>query len=114
MACVKLYILYTIYYIYYRGGNVNFIKKDKDTDGVSVLHNAAERGSVEMISWLIKKKAQVAQRTSSLKRTPLMLACRGDHIPACMLLMKNGAMKTVNMQDSNGMTALHFATIGKL
>ena len=81
--------MYLFVYIYVcRGGDVNFIRMDKDVgiDGRAVIHHAAERGSMEMLQWLIAKKADVCAVTSINKQTPLMLACMGMYLNLCIQL----------------------------
>ena len=40
-----------------------------------------------------------------------MLAAENDHVSTVLLLLKNGAMLTINQQDDDGRTALHFAAL---
>ena len=92
----------------YKKGNVNFIKQEKDGDGFAALHNAATLGSVGFITWLISKNANPTL-CSLYGKTPLMCAAAGDKIDAVMLLLKKGAMMSINVQDRKGMSALHYA-----
>jgi len=93
----------------YKGGDVNFLKKDRDVDGTAILHEAAQAGTVSMIGWLAKRGARFDVRTSQLNRTPLMYAARSNQLNAVLYLLKKGAMTTINAFDVNGWTALHFA-----
>jgi len=93
----------------YKGGDVNFLKKDKDVDGTAVLHEAAQAGATNMIGWLAQRGAKFGIKTSQLKRTPLMYACRANQLNAVLYLLKKGSMLSINAQDVNGWTALHFA-----
>ena len=92
----------------YRGGDVNFIRNDKATDGKSVLHEAAEQGSIDMCRWLLSKNADINIRTTIKKSTPLILAAKNGHLKTVMLLLKKGAVHRINDVDSQGMSALHF------
>ena len=93
----------------HRGGDINFRKQERDGDGLAILHMAAENGATKMIDWLIKKKAQINLKTTYLKRTALMLACRSDKLDTVMMILRNGGMLVINDQDTNGWAALHFA-----
>lgn len=99
----------TVRILMHRGGDINFRKQERDGDGLAIMHMAAENGALKMIDWLIKKKAQVNLKTTYLKRTALMLACRSDKLDTVMMILRNGGMLVINDQDSNGWAALHFA-----
>ena len=90
------------------------MKKDKDTDGEGILHLAAAHGGHDLITWLHRKGADFALRTSQLRRTPLMHAARTNKVDTVMLLLKLGSMITINSQDTNGWTALHYACTSAL
>ena len=93
----------------HKGGDINFVKAEKDADGEGILHLAAAVGGVGMIQWLRKKGANFDLRTTKLKRTALMYAARANKIDAVMTLLKNGSMVNINAKDSNEWTALHYA-----
>jgi hypothetical protein len=93
----------------YQGGDINFVRPDKDGDGYSILHAAAENGANTFIHWLHRKGANFHILTSSIKRTPLMIAARYGHLDTLLALMEHGSMLSINQQDKNGWTALHFA-----
>jgi hypothetical protein len=95
--------------LFFKGGDVNFRKDDKDVDGTAILHEAAACGSINMIGWLLKRKADFSLKTTNLFRTPLMYAARAGQMDAMLYLLKNGSMQTLNAQDIHGWTALHFA-----
>lgn len=95
----------------YKGGDVNFIRSDKSFDGYAIMHHAAQKGSIEMIKWLLSKKANINIKTSVKQTTPLMLAAAGGHIDVVMYLLRNGAIISINYADNRGMTALHFCAI---
>jgi ankyrin repeat protein len=97
--------------LYFRGADVNFIRVDKATDGRAVMHEAAERGSVDMLKWLVSKKGNINILSTVRKSTPLMLAAAGGHIDAMMYLLGQGAVAHVNDIDNKGMTALHYSAI---
>ena len=93
----------------HKGGDINFVKNERDADGESILHLAASSGKTDMIHWLRKKNANFDVRTTKIKRTALMYAARADKVNATMALLKNGSMININAKDTNGWTALHYA-----
>ena len=93
----------------HKGGDVNFVKADKDADGEGILHLAAAAGGLDMIHWLKKKGANFDLRTTKIKRTALMYAARANKTSAVMTLLKNGSMANIDAKDTNGWTALHYA-----
>ena len=99
----------TMRILMHRGGDINYRKKERDGDGLAIIHMAAESGATNMISWLSRKKALINIPSLNLKRTALMYACRADKLEAVMQLLKLGGMLVINDKDVNGWTALHFA-----
>ena len=95
----------------YKGGDIDFVKTAKDEDGKAVLHLAAMRGLNDSVEWILDRGADINIRTFIKKRTPLMLAAENDHISTVLLLIKRGASLSVNYQDEDGRTALHFAAL---
>ena len=95
----------------YKGGDIDFVKTAKDEDGKSVLHLAAMRGLNQSVEWILNKGGDINIKTFIKKRTPLMLAAENDHIHTVLLLIKRGASLTINQQDEDGRTALHFAAL---
>ena len=80
--------------------------------GCSALHFAAggsSDNSGEILRCLIENGADV-NGVNKVKHTPLMIAAIRGHINALTLLIKHGA--DVDLQDSDGCKALHFAVYG--
>lgn len=75
------------------------------------MHEAAQNGSVEMLKWLVSKKADINIRSTVRQSTPLMLAAAGGHIDAMMFLLSKGAVAHVNDLDNKGMSALHYTAV---
>ena len=95
----------------YKGGDIDFVKTAKDEDGKAVLHLAAMNGLDESVQWILNKGANINIKTGQKSRTPLMLAAENDRISTVLLLLKNGAILSINQQDADGRTALHFAAL---
>lgn len=68
-----------------------------------------EGGLIESAKWLLDKGANINIRTAARKRTPLMFAAEKDHIELVIMLLRRGAMLTINDVDIDGRAALHFA-----
>ena len=79
--------------------------------GCTALHFAAgsSDNSGEILRCLIENGADV-NGVNKVKHTPLTIAAIRDHINALTLLIKHGA--DVDLQDSDGYKALHFAVYG--
>ena len=79
--------------------------------GSTALHFAADSSdnSCEILRCLIENGADV-NGVNKVKQTPLMKAAKSGHINALTLLIKHGA--DVDLQDSDGYKALHFAVFG--
>ena len=79
--------------------------------GSTALHFAAgsSHNSGEILRCLIENGADV-NGVNKVKHTPLMIAAIRGHINALTLLIKHGA--DVDLQDSDGYKALHFAVYG--
>ena len=72
-------------------------------EGVSVLAKAAEKGTPEMISLIIKSGADINTQGYN-KMTPLMTAIESENSGAAWLFIQSGA--DVNASDVNGITPL--------
>lgn len=96
--------------IWKQGARVN--KRD-ESDGSTVLHQAAEAGS-RVFVWLLLKKGADVNARDGFGRTALHLACESHHSTSqgvMELLMENGA--EINSQTNSGETALHLACWAK-
>ena len=61
-----------------------------DRSGSHVLHEAAERGDVDMVSLLLRASADVGVEDED-GNTPLLLACRAGHLELAQVLLDKGA-----------------------
>lgn len=93
----------------YKGADIDFVKKERDGDGLSALHLAVEKASTDMISFILNRGGNINIRSSIEKRTPLMLAAKFDYLDITLLLLKHGAMLTINSTCRKGWSALHYA-----
>ena len=76
--------------------------KARDMQGRALLHLAAVSGHLEMVRWLIERKAEVDARTLQMS-TPLMHASLAGKIDTVRLLIAKGA--DLNARDSYQRTA---------
>ena len=87
--------------------------EDRGEDGCTLLHKAAELGNFGYLKWLLKRGAIGRTRTSRDGITPLMFACRHDHIDMVLHLLEFGdSMAIINWSDEMGNTCLHYACQG--
>lgn len=93
-----------------KGGDIDYIRYLKgDVDGCAVIHEAAMRGCVGMMQWLIKHGSDVDIVTKNLLKSPLMIAVEKNHMDVVLLLLHTKAIYRINSIDSKGWTALHYA-----
>ena len=87
------------------GANVDL----QDENGNTALHHTLYGSDVscEILSCLTGSGADV-NGVNKVKHTPLMIAAKRGHLNALTLLIKHGA-QDVDLQDSDGYTALHYA-----
>lgn len=94
-----------------QGGDVTYATQENGKDGTTVLHNAAEIGGIEMVTWLLDKGVDVNILSTKLKKTALMVAVERNKLDVVMLLLKRGGMDLINHTDVEGWNALHYATL---
>ena len=81
----------------------------KGLDGFTPLHFAASEGHIETVMTLVKKGANVAATSVSL-RTPLHVACIRGYTEIILILIQNKA--NLNDQDKDGNTSIHLLSEG--
>lgn len=79
----------------------------RSLDGWTALHYAVSEGHYPIVDALLKAKAK-PDLTTSMKRTPLHIACLRNNLPIVELLTKHPSVD-VNFQDSDFNTPLHIA-----
>ncbi|MFC1763443.1 ankyrin repeat domain-containing protein [Planctomycetota bacterium] len=87
------------------GADINIQSKG---DGVTALHDAANRGSMDRIKWLIAKGADVNRRMKD-GNTPLGVAMNRDRFGAVKYFLEHRA--DINCHDERGRTPLHYAAM---
>ena len=90
-----------------RGAEVN----KPDTDGFTPLHEAAIRGQLEVVQFLIERGAKFDTTATGhwSGKTPLHSAAREGKKDVVQLLLDRGA--GINKPDTDGFTPLHEAAI---
>lgn len=84
-------------------------------DGSTLLHYAAEGGSVDIFQTLINTTDQIkVDDTTCDGRTVLHLACKYKHLPLCEFLLKESNYKTLllNKTSNSGWNAAHYTAAG--
>jgi len=77
--------------------------------GRTALHQAAGRGHLDLVSWLLKQGADANRRESTYQLVPLHLAARGGYLEVVRLLLKGGADLQAREKDNE--TALYYAAL---
>jgi len=90
---------------YLVGGATTDVNKQNNEKNTA-LHEAAYKGSKELVDFLIASRADIHKQNSSGK-TPLHRAISGNHLGVAKSLLENGAK--INVQDSLGYTPGHYA-----
>jgi ankyrin repeat protein len=81
---------------------------DRDRNGRTVLHNAASKGTKELVDFLLSKGVQ-ADIKNNQQETALMTACYYGNRNVVRLLLKHTGGQGVNETNSEGRTVLHLA-----
>jgi ankyrin repeat protein len=89
--------------------NVDNEELDAFSDGGQPLHNAAIAGAYEAAQALLEYGADVNSQSNPRQETPLLLACRFNHINVVKLLLEKGA--DISLCDVDGNTALDDASM---
>ena len=91
----------------YLVGELKCDVNSKDDQDITPLHNAAQEGHLEIVRYLVEKKAEIVCYDTS-GNTPLHLAARKNHLDVVKFLtgkVKNYPFKENNLQQ----TPLHMA-----
>jgi hypothetical protein len=80
--------------------------KALDNQGKSPLHHAAERGSLDVITYLVKDVNLNVNCRTTHQETPLMLACKENQSKAVELLIELGG--DIHAVNRAGYTCLHY------
>ncbi|KAJ7328233.1 Transient receptor putative cation channel sub A member 1 [Desmophyllum pertusum] len=82
---------------------------EKDVDGFSPVHYAAKRGDLKNTKLFVAKNRASSSVLSNTLDTPIHVASRYGWTDIVELLMDNQNVKIINLRNSQGKTALHFA-----
>lgn len=87
----------------------------QDNDGRTPLHWAAIKGRVSIIDEILSVSLESAEMITKNRETVLHLSVKNNQFDAVKYLMETlNITKLINRPDSDGNTALHLATAGKL
>lgn len=82
---------------------------EKDVSGYSAVHYAAMKGNIATLELFVAKNKAAASVTSDSLETPIHVAGRYGKTEAIEKLMDRQNARILNLQNSQGKTALHFA-----
>ena len=90
------------------------VESDVDANGrvteeLSLLHLAAQFGSVDIVKHLVEHGAAVTKENDSCRETVLHSACRGGSDKIVEYLLQHGAAKDINKKNSSGRSPLSLA-----
>ncbi|KAF2508273.1 ankyrin repeat domain-containing protein [Flavobacterium foetidum] len=79
----------------------------------SALHLAISKGDIDAVRKFIMYESNIDKMVNKMvnNMTPLMLAARFNHCDIMQILLANGA--DLSVQNSHGLTALHYAEFAK-
>jgi ankyrin repeat protein len=89
-------------------GNPQLINRKSGKEELTPLHEAAERGKLEVVMYLVEKGANVNIKSRG-DSTPLEKAARGGHAEVMEYLISKGA--SWDMKDRAGCSLLHYAAM---
>lgn len=82
---------------------------EKDVSGFSAVHYAAKKGDIKNLELFVAKNKTAATVTSDSLDTPIHVAARYGWTEAIEKLMDRQNARILNLQNSQGKTALHYA-----
>lgn len=75
------------------------------------IHKAAQKGKIDVIRDILKKKKSLVNATNESGHTPIHLASLHGHLDVVSLLIENGS--DLLIKDNSGWSVLHFAASGR-
>ncbi|KAF8099717.1 hypothetical protein N665_0238s0045 [Sinapis alba] len=99
-------------------GQKHVLCRLKDKDGSIPLHCAMQRGRIEVVEELVSSFPESIKEVNASLETPLHVAVKNNQVEATKLLLeeikkRDMSPRTVNMENREGNTVLHLATLGK-
>lgn len=94
-------------YLVSHGGDIHL----KDSEGMSLIHLAAQFGRLEILHYLLEKGLSV-NALSTAGYTPMQKAMDTQQLEAIKVLLYHGAI--INSKDPMGQTILHYAALSDL
>ncbi|KAL0770003.1 hypothetical protein Bca101_035153 [Brassica carinata] len=90
----------------------------KDKDGSIPLHCAVQRGRIEVVKELVSSFPESLKEVNASFETPLHVAVKNNQVEATKLLLeeikkRDMSPEILNMENREGNTILHLATLGK-
>jgi len=82
---------------------------EKDVNGYSAVHYAAKKGDTKNVELFVAKNKTAASVTSDSLDTPIHVAAKYGWTEAVDKLMERQNARILNLQNSHGRTALHYA-----
>jgi ankyrin repeat protein len=85
------------------------ILEEIDKNGMGPLHYAAEKGAVDVITFLLQQNCDINLQSKE-GNTALMYACKYNRLEAIKTLIEGGC--DIKILNNSGMNAVHFAAQG--
>ncbi|RID61294.1 hypothetical protein BRARA_E00455 [Brassica rapa] len=99
-------------------GQKHVLCRLKNKDGSIPLHCAVQRGRIEVMKELVSSFPESLKEINASLETPLHVAVKNNQVEATKLLLeeikkRDMSERIVNMENREGNTILHLATLGK-
>lgn len=75
------------------------------------IHKAAQKGKIDVIKDLLKKKKHIVNAQNESGHTPIHIAALHNHLDIVSLLIDHGS--DLLIKDNSGWSVLHFAASGR-
>ena len=85
--------------------DLNFLIESGDCNCEAALCQASEKGSLNIVQYLVENKADIESKTGDRKKTAFHLASQNGHVDIVRFLLENKA--DIETRDEYKQTALH-------